>query len=303
MSELAVIVGRFQVHYLTAGHIDLINKVLDINENLLILLGTSPTRCTGDNPLTFEMREQMIRRAFPTSQIIIKQLNDVGSDIKWSAQLDNIVCETLIQVGLAGATLYGSRDSFIQYYKGDFNTQELPHRFTESGTALRQAVSKTESFSEDFRAGIIYAANYKFPTTFPTVDIAIMDKGVTPFRFLMGRKPNETKFRFIGGFAEPISDCYEDDAYREVQEETGLLVDNIRYIHSKKMDDWRYRRSADKIKTLFFISEYIGGEPKPNDDIAEIKWFELRNLTSTNIVDTHLPLCTLLMNYLLNNYY
>ena len=98
---------------------------------------------------------------------------------------------------------------------------------------------------------------------------------------------NETKYRFIGGFANPDSDNYEIDAKREAMEETHLEVGDITYLFNCNVDDWRYRREIDKIRTIFFESKRIFGNPIPDDDIEELKWFNKEDLKEEMIVETH----------------
>jgi bifunctional NMN adenylyltransferase/nudix hydrolase len=104
---------------------------------------------------------------------------------------------------------------------------------------------------------------------------------------LLGRKANEDLFRFIGGFTDPTDDCYEDAAKREASEETGLEIGQPRYIGSKKIDDWRYRNEADKIITHLFVADYVFGNPKAQDDIAELRWFDVDKITPAMVVAPH----------------
>ena len=90
---------------------------------------------------------------------------------------------------------------------------------------FRSAVSNYNP-NEQYRAGIVAAQANRFATAYQCVDLAIVDD---VGRILMGRKPNETKWRFIGGFSDPNSPSLEADARREAAEETGVEVDGIKY--------------------------------------------------------------------------
>jgi bifunctional NMN adenylyltransferase/nudix hydrolase len=72
-------------------------------------------------------------------------------------------------------------------------------------------------------------------------------------------------------------------------EETGVEVDDLRYIGSAIINDWRYKNEVDKIKTLFFVGTYIFGRPEANDDIAYVEWVPLNELLSGEIpvIDGH----------------
>lgn len=116
-------------------------------------------------------------------------------------------------------------------------------------------------------------------------------------RILLGRKPNEKLFRLPGGFAEIGSDSYEEDAIREVKEETNLEVLGLCYVGSTLVDDWRYRNQRDKIKTLLFAVPNWRGVLKAGDDLEEIQWFPwnvLEDKDITNVVPNHIKLLGML---------
>jgi bifunctional NMN adenylyltransferase/nudix hydrolase len=104
----------------------------------------------------------------------------------------------------------------------------------------------------------------------------------------LARKPDEKKWRFIGGFSDPRTSSLEEDAKREVQEEAGIEVEIISYLGSTLIDDWRYRGEQDKIKTALFLAKYIFGKPEGADDIAEVKWVPIgTGLAKDNIELLH----------------
>jgi bifunctional NMN adenylyltransferase/nudix hydrolase len=103
----------------------------------------------------------------------------------------------------------------------------------------------------------------------------------------LARKPDEKKWRFIGGFSDPTSVSLEEDAKREVQEEAGVEVGNITYLGSTLINDWRYRGEIDKIKTALFVAKYVFGKPEGADDVAEVKWVSMNNLNKADIVEPH----------------
>jgi bifunctional NMN adenylyltransferase/nudix hydrolase len=124
----------------------------------------------------------------------------------------------------------------------------------------------------------------RYPTVFATVDVVIR-KGE---KLLLGRKAHQSKFRFVGGFADPDFDnSYEDAAKREAKEETGIEVHAVKYLGSTRIDDPRYRGTPDCIITHLFEAIKWSGEPVASDDIAELKWFDIMNLTQENFVDEH----------------
>ena len=279
-TDVAVIVGRFQVNELHEAHIDLITSVLNKHDRVLLFLGNSTIRNTLNNPLDYRARRTMIADKFPTVEI--HYINDNPSDTAWTKNLDKLIGEQLLP--MQTVTLYGSRDSFLKCYTGKFNTCELEATTFISGTEVRRRVCNNYPPTADYRAGMIAATAYRFPTAFQTVDIAVVnDKG----ELLLARKPEEKKWRFIGGFSDPSSTSLEEDAKREVQEEAGVEVGNITYLGSTLINDWRYRGEIDKIKTALFVAKYVFGKPEGADDVAEVKWVSINNLTKNDIVETH----------------
>ena len=279
-TDVAVIVGRFQVNELHEAHIDLITSVLNKHDRVLVFLGNSTIRNTLNNPLDYRARRTMIADKFPTVEI--HYINDNPSDTAWTKNLDKLIGEQLLP--MQTVTLYGSRDSFLKCYTGKHNTCELEATTFISGTEVRRRVCNNYPPTADYRAGMIAATAYRFPTAFQTVDIAVVnDKG----ELLLARKPEEKKWRFIGGFSDPASVSLEEDAKREVQEEAGVEVGNITYLGSTLINDWRYRGEIDKIKTALFVAKYVFGKPEGADDVAEVKWVSINNLTKNDIVETH----------------
>jgi bifunctional NMN adenylyltransferase/nudix hydrolase len=289
-ADVGVIVGRFQVDELHDGHIALISKIVSDHRKVIIFLGMSPCKCTTKNPLDFESRKKMILDKFPN--IIVLYIMDVYSDIAWSDNLDNQI------KNIAGPNqsvlLYGSRDSFIKYYSGKYDTEEVEQTVFTSGTEIRKRISNLVAGSPEFRKGVIWAVNNQYPKCHPTVDIAVIGKKGNTLSILLGKRKGEPNYRFIGGFVTP-GETLEAAAIREAKEETCLPLKKVRYIKSFVIDDWRYRGETDKITTSLFVSDYDGGIPQPNDDIDQLRWFSLDNALMSVIVEEHKALMRCLL--------
>jgi bifunctional NMN adenylyltransferase/nudix hydrolase len=290
-ADVGIIVGRFQVPELHEAHCDLIESVIQRHHKVIIFLGLSPCKTTFNNPLDFESRKQLVLQKYP--DVLVLYIKDEASDEVWSKKVDAQIEDVLGPNQTAA--IYGSRDSFIPHYKGGYPTVELEPTRIISGTELRKEASNKVKASPDFRAGVIWAVANQFPCCLPTVDVAIFDKATQ--RVLMARKPNERLYRFVGGFAQPNTPSYEADAKRETMEETGLEVADLTYIGSTQIDDWRYRKEVNKIKTLMFIGFYIFGRADAKDDIAESRWYELTKINEHDIVPEHRPLLEMFKNW------
>jgi len=292
-ADVGIIIGRFQIHELHEAHTDLIQSVCNEHHKVIIFLGLSPVLVTQNNPLDFESRKQMILEKFPNVNVLY--IKDQKSDKEWSKDLDEKI-KDLVSPNQS-VTLYGGRDSFIKSYLGKYFTQELVQERYISASEIRKGIGKRVKNTPEFRAGVIWGSYNQYPKTYPTVDIAILNEDKT--KVLLARKPKEDKYRFVGGFADPKSSSYEQDARREVGEETGIEVSDPEYIGSFFVDDWRYRNEVDKIKTLFFVCKYTFGKPEANDDICEVRWFDIKKIDIQNeIVDNHIVLFNRLLEYL-----
>lgn len=295
---VGVLVGRFQVSNLTDGHKELFESVIQRHQKTLCIIGLAPIRATKNNPLDFESRRKMIQDIYPNIQIFY--ITDRPSNEDWSRALDKIISDN-IPPG-AKATLYGSRDSFINYYSGKYTTKVFQQKSYTSGTKDRTNLAFNTVNSEDFRKGVIWATQNQYPTAFSTVDIAIINKDVIEGgpQLLLGRKENEDKFRLIGGFIDPPkkdpggNDVFKQNAKRETMEETGgsMEIGELHHIGSYFIDDWRYRNEESKIITTLFYTYYKFGRPVPSDDIFELRWFQLSHFINDeylkeNIVEVH----------------
>ena len=285
--QIGVIIGRFQTHELHNGHMELLNEVIKRNNKVLVFLGVSSTLGTKKNPLDFPTRKKMLEEYYGDKITAILPIHDKKSDLLWSKEVDNRIREVF---PIGSIVLYGSKDSFIPHYKGNFATCQLePSSPFISATQTRQQVSEQIIKSKEFRAGVIYGIYNTYPTVFSTVDIAIYNEDKT--EILLGRKPYENKYRFIGGFVDINDASFEIAARREVMEETGLEIDDLKYVKSMRVDDWRYRKEPDRsIITHFYTAKKIFGGEKPNDDIEELKWFKIYDINENNIVKEHLEL-------------
>lgn len=283
-ADCGVIVGRFQVAELHQGHRDLIDTVVAKHRKVIIVLGRSPLPNSWSNPLDYQARMQMIQEAYP--DVVIAYINDIHNNERWSYNLDKIITDILTPTQTA--LLYGSRDSFIPYYSGRYPTFELDAtRDQWSGTADRLEIGRVTHGDKMWRSGVIWASRNRFPTCYTTVDCAIFDE--TYEHILLGKKPFEDDWRLPGGFSDPCSDSFEEDAARECKEETGLDFTKPVYLWSTQIDDWRYTKEPDCIKTMLFAG--VGkGDAVAGDDLEVVQWFPVSVLDpqyNTTVMRAH----------------
>jgi bifunctional NMN adenylyltransferase/nudix hydrolase len=291
MIKIGVIVGRFQVDELHEGHKVLINYVDKENDELIILVGLSPLMCTFNNPLNFAAVEKMLSEAYPDA--IIMYIKDEISDKNWSIKLDKLIEKDTDPSDTV--CLYGSRNSFIDHYHGEYKTKELEQTVFTSGTKIRKEIAGSIVNNADFRKGVIWATMHQYTGPATTIDVAILNNDET--KVLLGRKPTEDKFRFIGGFAKS-GESFEQTVHREAFEETGLTLMDLRYIKSIPVADWRYKNEKKKITTLFFKANILNGRPEPGDktDICELIWMDINDNLPYDIMKVHFPLAQTLLS-------
>lgn len=293
-TDIGVVIGRFQIHELHEAHRTLIDQVIDNHKKVIIFLGVSPVLGSKRNPMDFATRYQLIHSVYGGKVNAILPIHDNRSDTIWSKEIDKRIRE-VFPVG--SVTLYGSRDSFIPHYNGQFQTEELESKIFVSASDIRKNVSQEILATPEFRAGVIYGVFNNYPTVYSTVDVAIFnDKD----EILLGRKPTDPKglYRFVGGFVDPKDSSDIAACRREAFEETGAEVEPYEYVCSAIVDDWRYRNEDDrKIMTRLFKAKYVSGRIEPNDDISELAWFKISDVTPEIFVNEH----RFLLNELLNS--
>lgn len=145
-----------------------------------------------------------------------------------------------------------------------------------------------------------------WPTVFGTVDIAIVD----PVRreVLLGKKWKDRSKKvlkdywvFPGGFLDPSGTGHVDDAVREVEEETKVVLNrsNMIYVGDFNINDERYAGTGHIIRTNLFIA-YASKDslnPIASDDLARVGWFKLDDLIKYAADDTPLDKVPLAINH------
>jgi bifunctional NMN adenylyltransferase/nudix hydrolase len=309
--SVGVVIGRFQIDELHAGHMELLHHAAKINDHVLVLIGTTVVRDSDKNPLDYDTRADMLDHytGFFNLQygarVKILSIADTFSNELWSDNVDRIIRDNYDGFDV---TLYGGRDSFIPCYSGQFTVEQIETVEGISATERRKEIIDKPIRTSEGRRGAIRAIARQYPKVHPTVDIALLRDMAPMVAFepnwavLLGRKPNETKWRLIGGFVDPTDDNYEAAALREAKEETGAEgITSVKCLGSFKINDWRYTREQNKIITSFFRGVYQTGDVKPSDDIAELQWFIITDI-KTNRVDIN-PNHQVLINTLLEEFY
>jgi len=123
-----IVIGRFQVPYLHAGHVHLITSALRQCNKVVIFLACK-LEDDGKNPYTIAHRKQIIKAFFPHVEVVT--LWDRQSNEEWSQIVD-------LEAGtFENPVLFHSRDSFAVHYKGKLSLIKVGEIEGYSGTKLR----------------------------------------------------------------------------------------------------------------------------------------------------------------------
>lgn len=140
---------------------------------------------------------------------------------------------------------------------------ERNHRYcSRCGTEMQQ--------KKDERARACPACRFR---VYPPVAPAIMVLVTRGRELLLARKVGNPVIRYsaLAGFVEP-GETLEQTIHREVREEVGVEVTNIRYFGSQP---WPFPHSL----MIAFVADYAGGDIRPDGvEIEEAKWFDAAEL-------------------------
>ena len=284
--DVGVIIGRFQLPELHEGHKKLFEVVMARHKRVLVLLGIPAWVGGVSNPLDYKTREQMIRSNYPDATI--SYIKDRQTNEEWSQDVDKAIKNLY---PFEKITLYGGRKGFITQYCGSLPTVETledPTFNSHSGTDIRNATAALPINSVNFRAGVIYANGNQMEPLTMCIDGAVLKKRHDKVDVLLIRKPNELLWRFPGGRLDRTDKTLEAGANREVREETGVEIGKAFYIASEGgIPDWRANKSGIVIASVLYAFPYLFGAAVGGDDAAEARWFELDNLTWTDMEPCH----------------
>jgi NAD+ diphosphatase len=104
-----------------------------------------------------------------------------------------------------------------------------------------------------------------YPKISPSVIVAVINGD----KILLAQHKRVTNgmYTVLAGFVNP-GESLEECIHREIKEESGIEVTNIRYFGSQA---WPFPDSL----MIGFIADYANGELKPdNDEITDLKWFK-----------------------------
>ena len=227
---------------------------------------------------------------FASKKIIINTIKDHTNFDTWQNNLHKEIIEVQ-EDAWQNVLLFGSRDSFLKTYTGHHKVKEIPQFREVSATEIRKNIRPIKSY--DFKAGVIWSQENRFPIVYSTVDICVWNSDMN--KILLGRKPGNTLWQFPGGFVDVTDKNLIGAVKRELKEECPYIsVHQPFYTNSFQIEDFRYAHTKDQIMTHFFEAvsrRRADGKEKmiAGDDLEEIKYFT-RAEAKRIIIPQHLPL-------------
>ena len=131
----------------------------------------------------------------------------------------------------------------------------------------------SEPYLDDFSARCPRCDYHQYPRISPCIIVLIRRQGERAEQCLLAHAAhyNTERYSTLAGFIE-AGETAEQAVAREVREEVGVEVTNIRYWKSQS---WPFPHSL----MLAFYADYAGGEIRPDGvEILKADWFDRDNL-------------------------
>ncbi|MBP7985129.1 MAG: NUDIX hydrolase [Bacteroidaceae bacterium] len=118
---------------------------------------------------------------------------------------------------------------------------------------------------------------YKYPRPAVTADCVVITREKDPKVLLIQRKaePYKDFWAFPGGFME-MNETTEQSAIRELEEETGLIVNDLTQLGAYSKVDRDPRGRTITVAYLVLVDKTLTVQGM--DDAAVAEWFSLSNL-------------------------
>lgn len=111
-------------------------------------------------------------------------------------------------------------------------------------------------------------------TSYPRISPAVIVAITKENKILLGKSARHQRYGLIAGFLE-AGETLEAAVHREVKEEVGIEVKNIRYFGSQP---WAFPHTL----MVGFTAEYAGGKIQPDrEEITEAGWYTSKNIPHT----------------------
>lgn len=109
-------------------------------------------------------------------------------------------------------------------------------------------------------------------------------------RLLLARRagrPFEGEWDFPGGFLDEAEHPL-DAVRRELKEEAGVEIEPLEFL-GVWIDRYSEDESGPATLNFYWTARILEGEPNPDDDVAELRWFDPAEIPRDELAFQHLP--------------
>jgi len=332
--DLVVFIGRFQPFH--NSHKKVIEYASSYTDNVLVLVGSSLTPRTFQNPFTFEERSYFIKESSKDIDVNVecKPIKDYPyNDNKWLQSINDAIQGAVFKKKNPRIAIIGHKKDNTSYYLDlfpNYDNISVPFFSKISATDIRSLYFEDKmnmihnipkavkdglesfygtDFFNNLQAEYKFNKQYKkmwevtpYPVNFVTTDVIFVCSG----HVLMGeRKTNPGKglLALPGGFLDP-DEYIIDSAIRELKEETKIdlpkpmLKNLVKEIH---VFDNPNRSTRGRTITHAHFMEYNSKtfpKVKAADDLINVHWVPLNQLKmmSEDIFEDHLHIIDYFVN-------
>lgn len=243
--KLGLVIGRFQP--LHNGHISLINKALEENDKVLVLIGSANKLPDFKNPFSAEQRFNFVYQEFPENpQLLIQTLNDYDTDDEWvqevtarSLSFEEDPTQVMFYCNpkdeewyrrnfLFPVTTVNTVDVSATYIRAlwyaqdeGFWEQHVPDHVKESMNNHDKFLELQREYSSTSTMAVRKTMQHPFNNPMEPVSFAVI---IQEGKVLVGKRVGPRgagQFGLPGGFVENTETTL-DAAIRETQEELGI---------------------------------------------------------------------------------
>lgn len=286
-----VFIGRFQPFHL--GHAKVVDRALELADEVIIVVGSAFSSRRLYNPFTFEERKGMIKSVYPDKNVKVVPVSDYPyNDNKWVAAVQAVVNSAItytpdpLKIGLIG-----HKKDHTSYYLDIFPMWEgvdVPNEHMLNATDIREQIFKgriienISGLSDSVKKSleqIIYASEYGEPTyvgdvlmseylqirkykdawalaPFPPTFLTVDAVVVQSGHVLLVKRkasPGAGLWALPGGFLDQ-TETLAAGARRELKEETGLKLPQKMFDKAtNRVFDHPYRSDRGRTVTHAFF--------------------------------------------------
>lgn len=288
-TKIAVILSKFQVADIPSKMDEKLTEIMEDYDEMFAIIQTSQIPFTSAYPL--DVRN------------ILNMLEDIDEPITGWVAIEEGNTEAVFAKRVRDymRAVSSPRNAYeITYFNFDSKMPKADDVINMSRVYESAEISDVPLDNAVYRQGIIDGASQGYASDIAVVDIAaITEDG----RIVLGRKPDDTKYRFPGGFCDTNDESAEVTVHRELREETGICTAKSRagktsYVCSHLTNDYRKREDKDKVLTfLYHVPIKNEVEMKAADDLTFVELVPLDEVNPEDMIPGHEILMTELKNH------